>query len=191
MFTTSHAILNTALLGRKDKPARSRAALWGGIVPDLPMLLFFFLIPALSRLTHLTLPSRYYYFPYYRSFIDWAHSVPLALAGFLLFLCLKKEWGWVFFLSMFLHDLEDFFVHATYPHEHFLPFSHWKFYGPLSYFDPAYHGAIVAPIEWALVILCSWILYQRDVRPRVQLLLLTVVIFQGAWLVYAFTGFRW
>jgi hypothetical protein len=191
MFTTSHAILNTALLGRKNKPSRSWAALCGGIIPDLPMLLFFFIIPWVSHGCHLPLPKWFYYFPHYRVVIDWAHSFPLALGGFLLCLWAKKEWGWVFFLSMFLHDLEDFFVHATYPHEQFLPFTHWAFSGPLSYYDPEYHGAIVAPLEWALVIVGSWLIYKRGIPPWAQVALLTIVIFQGTWLVFTFTGFRW
>jgi hypothetical protein len=191
MITTSHAILNTALLGRKNNPCRNWSAFWGGVIPDLPMILFFFIIPAASRLFHCSLSSRFYYFPYYRVFIDWAHSFPLSLTGIFICLLLKKELGWVFFLSMFMHDLEDFFVHAVYPHEQFLPFTHWRFYGPLSYFDPAYHGAIVAPLEWTLVIFCSWIIYKRGVKPWAQVLLLTVIIFQGTWLIYAFTRFHW
>ena len=191
MITTSHALLNIALLGRKDHPQRNWSAFGGAVFPDLPMMLFFFLIPALSRLFHISLSGKFYYFPHYRIFIDWAHSFPLALAGIIVFRLLKKEWGWIFFSSMFLHDLEDFFVHATYPHEQFLPFTHWRFSGPLSYFDPAYHGAWVAPIEWGLVIFSSWIIYRRGAKPRIQVLLLSVIIFQGTWLVYAFTGLHW
>jgi hypothetical protein len=191
MITTSHAILNCALLGRKGKPQRHWPALLGAVFPDLPMILFFFLIPTLSRLFRLSLPGRFYYFPYYRVFIDWGHSIPLALAGILVFGLLKKEWGWVFSLSMLLHDFEDFFVHAVYPHEHFVPFSHWRFYGPLSYYDPEYHGALVATLEWALVAYCAWVLYKRGIQPWVQVLLLTIVIFQGTWWIYAFTDLHW
>jgi hypothetical protein len=191
MITTSHAILNMALLGRKNKPQRNWSAFWGAVVPDLPMMLFFFLIPNLSQLFHFSLTHRFFYYPHYRVFSDWSHSFPLAAAGFLVCLLLKKEWGWVFFLSMFLHDLEDFFVHAVYPHAQFLPLTHWRFYGPFSYYDPDYHGALIATLEWVLVMAGSWMIAKRGVRPWAQVLLLTVAIFQGTWLVYAFTGLHW
>ena len=41
MNTQSHAIINVALLSRKDKPHLHLYALLGGVLPDLPMFIFF------------------------------------------------------------------------------------------------------------------------------------------------------
>src|SRR5690348_6437832 len=108
MITTTHAILNTALLGRKKHPERNWPLVLGSILPDLPMI-FYALLMLLGRghwnAAGTATLSEYHY---RQVFVDWAHSIPLAIFGLLLCLLLKKQWGLYFFAAMFLHDLEDF-----------------------------------------------------------------------------------
>jgi hypothetical protein len=42
MITTTHVILNTALLGSKKHPERNWPLIWGSIMPDTPMFFYFF-----------------------------------------------------------------------------------------------------------------------------------------------------
>jgi hypothetical protein len=191
MITTTHAILNTALLGRKSNPERNWPVVLGSILPDVPMFLYFFFIVVFRD--HFHWFRRYDLNEYHiRLFwVDWAHSIPLALAGVLICRLLKNNWGFFFFVAMGLHDLEDLPVHAEYAHRHFLPFSNWQFFSPISYGDIRHHGAVVAPLEWLEVLICVAILERRDLRLGVQLFLLFVVVFQGLWMVYYFGGVHW
>jgi hypothetical protein len=41
----------------------------------------------------------------------------------------------------------DLPLHHEDAHRHFLPFTNWRFISPVSYWDPEYHGRIIAVIE--------------------------------------------
>jgi hypothetical protein len=191
MITTTHAILNSALLGRQGRPGRGWPVVLGSMIPDLPMFLYFFTVPILQLFIHHDLLHRVYYWPYWRNCVDWSHSIPLALVGILLFWLLKREGAIYFFLAMLFHDLEDLPVHATFPHAHWVPFSRFRYFSPISYYDPRFFGAFFAPFEWLLVVLCVWVLWKRGLKPWVQVSLLVVCVFQGMWLVYFYAGWRW
>ena len=191
MITTTHAILNTALLGRKDHPERNWPLVLGSILPDLPMFFYAFLMVMGGWRWNATARGPLSEYQYRALWVDWAHSIPLALAGLLLFLILKKKWGVYFFSAMLLHDMEDLPVHADYAHRHFLPLSNWRFHSPISYSDPRYHAAIVAPLEWLAVLLCIGILWRRGLSPWAQVLVLSIGVFQGLWVIYEYVGVRW
>jgi hypothetical protein len=191
MITTTHAILNTALLGRKDHPERNWPLVLGSILPDLPMFLYGLLMIFMRGRWDAVSRASLNEFHYRQLWVDWGHSIPLALAGALLCLLLKNKWGLFFFAAMGLHDLEDLPVHAEYAHRHFLPFSNWRFFSPISYSDPHHFGSIVAPIEWGVVLFCIGILWRRGISQWIQALLLFIGVFQGLWLIYYFGGIHW
>lgn len=191
MITTTHAILNTALLGRKAHPERNWPLVLGSILPDVPMFLYALLMILMRGRWDAAGKANLSEYHFRELWVDWAHSIPLAVAGLLLFLLIKNKWGIYFFAAMFLHDLEDFPVHAEYSHRHFLPFSSYRFFSPISYSDPHHYGNIVAPIEWLVVLLCIGILWRRGLSSWVQVFLLCVGVFQGLWLVFEYTGVRW
>lgn len=191
MITTSHVLLNTALLGRKAHPERNWPLVLGSILPDLPMMLYGLLMILFHGRWDAAGRASLNEYHYRQLWVDWGHSIPLAVAGLLLFLLLKKNWGIYFFAAMLLHDLEDLPLHAEYAHRHFLPFSDWRFFSPISYSDPRHYGAVVAPLEWLAVLLCIGILWRRGLSPRVQVLLLFIGISQGLWLIYEYTSFHW
>jgi hypothetical protein len=191
MITTTHAILNAALLGRKDHPERNWPLVLGSILPDIPMFLYGLVMVFMRGRWDAANKATLSEYHFRLLWVDWGHSIPLALAGLLLCLILKNRWGFFFFTAMGLHDLEDLPVHAEYAHRHFLPFSNWRFFSPISYSDPHHFGSIVAPIEWALVLLCIGILWRRGIPQWVQALLLFIAVFQGLWLIYYFGGIHW
>jgi hypothetical protein len=122
--------------------------------------------------------------------VDWFHSIPLAITGILICLLLKYGPAVYFFIAMALHDLEDLPLHAAITHRHFLPFSNYAFHSPISYWEPQYHANIVAPLEWLLVSICGYFLWKRGLPQLAQIALLFVVIFQGALLLYL-SGLYW
>ena len=190
MITTTHAILNSALLGRKENPTHYWPVVLGSIFPDFPMVLYF-LFYSLQSL-HIPLTGGYLNeYRFRQLWVDWGHSIPLALVVALVCFLAKFQGGLYFSLSVLLHSLEDLPVHADYAHRHFLPLSNYRFYSPISYWDPQHHAKIVAPIEWLLVLACIGVLWRRGLRPWVQALLLFIGIFQGLWLVYFYLDMRW
>ena len=74
----------------------------------------------------------------------------------------RRRWMWLF-LSMALHALTDLPLHHDDGHRHFWPFSNWRFESPVSYWDPAHHGAVVASLE-ALGVLAGCVLLARRYR---------------------------
>lgn len=187
MITTTHAILNITLLGRKDKPERNWPLILGAIFPDLSMFTFFVSMAFLHSLG--TTHQKAY--PFFQAWTDWAHSIPLAVAGILICLAVKYQRGLYFFASMALHDLEDLPVHAEVVHRHFLPFSNYRFHSPFSYWEPHHHAEIVAPLEWIMVLICIGILWRRGLTSWAQVALLFVGVFQGLLLLYTVWGVHW
>jgi len=191
MITTTHILLNTALLGRKKNPGRNWPLILGSLLPDIPML-FYFLYMLMTHHhqdgTHWVSLNEY---TIRQTWVDWAHSIPLAISGALLCYFIKNNFGFFFFAAMVFHDLEDLPLHAEYAHRHFLPLNDFRFFSPISYVDSRYHGAWVASLEWGLVLLCIGILWRRGLKPWLQIPLLFLGIFQGLWLIYFYGGIHW
>jgi len=122
--------------------------------------------------------------------VDWFHSIPLAVAGVLIFALLKYKPATYFFAAMALHDLEDLPLHSAIVHRHFLPLSNYAYHSPVSYWEPQYHAGIVAPLEWLMVIICSYFLWKRGLNTTAKICLLFVIIFQGTLLLYL-AGVHW
>ena len=190
MITTTHAILNTALLGRKEKPTHYWPVIIGAILPDLPM--FFYFAFYFFNLNPISVSPGYLNEYHFRlAWVDWGHSIPLAAALTLVCFLVKFQSGIYFSLSMLLHSLEDLPVHSDFAHRHFLPFSSYRYFSPISYWNPQYHANIVAPVEWGIVLISIGVLWRRGLSPFAQVFLLFIAIFQGLFLVYNFAGIHW
>ena len=183
MLTTSHAILNTTLLGRKDRPERNWPLVLGALLPDVPALVYMTFKVAHCAMNHWVWDNSYYP-PIWMPWVDWAHSIPIAAAGVLLALAVKYRPALFFSLSMLLHDIEDLFVHSTKSHHQFLPFSDYRFISPVSCHEPEYHAALMVPLEWMLVVGCCYFLWKR--RPPLWLkgCLVLVCVAQGLGALY-------
>ncbi|MEL6794102.1 MAG: hypothetical protein AAFP78_11635, partial [Pseudomonadota bacterium] len=59
----------------------------------------------------------------------------------------------------FLHIVGDFLLHADDARAHLQPFTDWRFYSPVSYWDPAYFGRTAMAVEaaaGAALVLLLW-----------------------------------
>ena len=63
--------------------------------------------------------------------------------------------------SMLIHCGFDFFLHNDDAHHHFFPLSDFAFESPVSYWDAAHYGNIVAPIEVCATLAVSVYLFRR------------------------------
>ena len=156
MKTPSHAIINLAILGRVQDSEFNLLIVMGGILPDIPIFLFYFWAKYVARLPESTIWSQAYYEPVVQNIVALFHSIPLAAIGWIV----AYYFGWqsvqVLFLSMILHSLGDLPVHNDDAHRHFFPFSNYRFISPFSYWDRNHYGSIVSLVEMLLVLLSSY-----------------------------------
>lgn len=155
MNTPSHAIINLVLLTKPQLPQANLAIVIGGILPDIPIFIFYFWAKFIARLPEAKIWSEAYYQPLIQNLVAIFHSIPLAIIGLLI----SYYFGWeilqVIYISLVLHSLLDLPVHNDDAHRHFFPFSNYRFISPISYWDPKHYGSIVALIEILLVLLAT------------------------------------
>ena len=135
MKTPSHAIINLAILGKPQLPQANLIIVIGGILPDIPIFLFYFWAKYIARLPAATIWSKAYYEPFVQNIVALFHSIPLAVIGLLI----AYYFGWqsvqILFTSIVLHSLGDLPVHYDDAHRHFFPFSNYRFISPFSYWE--------------------------------------------------------
>lgn len=160
MHTQTHILANLALLDRGASPRGSAVAL-GAVVPDLPIFVFYGYQKLYVGRAERAIWEEIYFEPFWQSFVDAFNSIPLVA------LMLAVAWAagrrWVFWCaaSIGLHLLLDLPVHTADAHAHFWPLTGWKFHSPVSYWDPAAYGHVVAGVEAAFVAAAGWLLFRR------------------------------
>ncbi len=159
MLTSSHIIIGAVVTSRPHfKPWQLMLAWVGGFMPDLPI----FLMVAYSRLVNgpgynlWRKPDGLYWQEPWQTFGSVANSFPLwALVVILALVLFKyssrfKIFGLgllIFSVGYFLHISVDFVTHADDAYPQFWPITDWRFFSPISYWQPEYYGRIVGVIE--------------------------------------------
>ena len=105
--------------------------------------------------------SELYFLPAWQNFFDTFNSLPLIVVLLALGIYFKKQLISVLALSMALHVLLDLPFHHDDAHRHFFPFSDWRFFSPVSYWDPKYHGDIMHIVQILIVIIGLVVLWLR------------------------------
>ena len=162
MTTHAHAILNIALLSKRDKPFLHRYAFIGAVLPDIPLFIFFIIESIIRKTPEAELWGTLYFTEAWQNFFDIFNAIPLILIllgiGYYL---LNAEPTTVFAWSLLLHCVFDLLTHNDDGHHHFYPFSDFVFESPISYWDRDHHAAIVAPIERIVILIASIYLFPR------------------------------
>jgi hypothetical protein len=169
MNTPAHAVVNLWILGRRERPELALPILAGSVLPDLPMYVFYLVVKVFERLPEREIWSHTYYLPGWQAAFDTFHSLPLILLGFGLAWLARSPRAKALFAGMALHVPEDLFLHHDDAHRHFYPFSRWRFASPVSYWDPRYHGRIVAPLEALAVVAGCVVLFRRYRTPGARI----------------------
>ena len=123
--------------------------------------------------------SDLYFRPEWQNFFDFFNSVPLILVGLAVAALLRQRASMLFFASMLLHVALDLPFHVEDAHRHFYPLSDWRFESPLSYWDPAHFGGVVAFAEMTLVWTSSALLWRRSQNRWVRASLLVLSLLYG------------
>lgn len=164
MNTPAHLVVNLAVLGggRRGRYARQIAA--GAVLCDLPMLLFFAWESLVQGSSQEFIWGHAYFEAGWQLFFDLFNSIPLALLGLAVSLAARRSGAALLFASVLLHTGLDLPLHHDDGHGHLWPLSAWRFESPVSYWDPAHHGAWGALLESVLVVVCCGVLWRRAAR---------------------------
>lgn len=179
MNTPSHALLNLALLTHVSDQPLMLAIASGAIAPDIPLFIFYAWTKGVQRLPESQIWGEAYYRPFWQGWIDLCHSMPLA--GLAAWGCWQMGWtpATLFFISMILHSLGDLPVHHDDAHQHFWPLSSFRWFSPLSYWDPKHYGRQVAFGEIMLVLGASVYIFAAIENGWGQTLVILVNAFYG------------
>ncbi|WP_110984508.1 hypothetical protein [Acaryochloris thomasi] len=180
MNTPSHAILNLALL--LPEPQALPIITLGAILPDVPMFVLY-AWAKIRRIPARQLWTETYYLPFWQTWTDLFHSIPLASVGVGVGILCQSHTLALLSGSAVLHSLLDLPVHHDDAHRHFFPFHHYRFISPVSYWDPRHHGYIVALVEILLVLIATLYLFPIVESVFVQGLFIAVnVLYIGVYL---------
>jgi membrane-bound metal-dependent hydrolase YbcI (DUF457 family) len=169
MHTQTHIIMGAALFGR-TVPRRAGLAALGGLLPDLPMLLM------VLGLKSYGIPDPIIFGVLYWQ--EWwqvtnAISHNVWIWGGLLVLAIvlherraaaaidRASLLGVFSASALLHVAIDFLCHREDAHMSLWPLTRWKFFSPVSYYDPAHFGTYVSIFEAVLGLAMAALLFSR------------------------------
>lgn len=174
MITPHHILYNLALLDGKKKDSdgqlednkisvnkRTWAIALGAFFPDSFTFLFFLIYGVLFSMPHEKMWDDIYFNSGWNIVFSLAHSLWLLPLLALLSFLWKKRNLMYFFLSAALHVSMDFFVHTDDAYRHFYPFSNYKFFSPISYYDSHFYGNYVSILTHIAAIVSLFILQRR------------------------------
>ncbi len=186
MYLTTHVLTGAALFGRRSDKARTAAAAFGSLVPDIGS----FAIVLKGRLVDghsaIEIYRDLYYSAAWQAFLAPWHSV--FIWGALLAVGVTGAWplATIFGGAALLASATDLPLHSERTHSHFWPLTDWRFESPVSYWHPEHYGLFVQPVELALAVFLTVLLYRRyESRAAVVLLGIGWIVYAAQFMSYA------
>ena len=199
MMTQTHTLIAASLLTDSHQSARyNLAVLCGSFVPDIALYGLFFW-SKLAGIEERLIWEEVYFSEPMLTYTAVVNSLPLYLVLFFVGILLTRQRynvsfnthsvTWfsklrerifgsmlcLFSVAAISHLLADFPVHADDAHPHFWPFTDWRFYSPVSYWDHAHYGDLFRYIESFLGVVLSAILFRRFLFMWVRVALMIAV----------------
>ncbi len=186
MNTPAHMIINLYILRDARRARYAAAVALGSFLPDLPMFVFYFYEKIVLKIPEKIIWYEHYYAEFWQDLFNFMHSIPLTIIGLGLSLYKNSRTWTLLFGSMLLHNCEDIISHNDDAHAHFYPLSNWKFFSPISYWDPRFYGHIAGPVEF-IITLALGVLLLRYYRSNASRCL--VVFCLGIYMLYGCFGY--
>lgn len=185
MNTPTHLMAAAALLARPGDRPLNLAALSGALAPDLSIFVFYGWMKLQGGRSEREIWGEAYWVEPWQMLGAISNSVPLAAGLFVIALWGRALLLRAFALALLIHAALDFPVHADDAHRHFWPVSDWRFQSPVSYWDPAYNGALGVAAETTVLIASGIVVWQRFEFVGVRIAVMATV------LVYFVLGAYW
>ena len=181
MMTHSHLLVGAALFAGKGWRGAGAAALAGALVPDLDVATMWLVERAQGVSSCVIFRDRFWQSPWVEV-QGIVNSAPLWAALTVLGFLLRRRIGFAllaFAAAGFLHVIADFLLHADDARAHWRPFTKWRFYSPVSYWDPAHFGHIAGMIEALLGLTLVGVIWRRFTGRRARVALGCVAALYG------------
>jgi len=177
MNTPVHLIMGAAAFGKRDMRAVTWAAIAGGFLPDLSLFAMAGVSIFLLGYPPQQVFGEFYYSSAWQQVIAVDNSFVLWGVAFGLALWRKVPGMIAFCGAAFLHLVFDFPLHNHDARMHFWPLTDWKFISPVSYWEGARGGNLVAVAEVLIVAVLGIYLLIRhsDIWLRVAFTLLMLM----------------
>ena len=179
MMTQTHILIGAALFARPGARWAGPAAFAGAIAPDLDVFVMWIVERMQGVSSCIIFRDRFWESPW-TEVQAVSNSAPLwALIAFVGFMIRGRSVALLAFgATGFLHIVGDFFLHADDARTHLQPFTDWRFYSPVSYWDPAYFGRTAMAVEAIVGMALVLLLWRRfDGRGTRGALILTALIY--------------
>ncbi|GHA92596.1 hypothetical protein GCM10009069_14520 [Algimonas arctica] len=181
MNTPTHALVALAAFSQHGDRPRNLWVLAGALIPDLIVFLWAPWQRWGLRKDWDSIWTQHYFEEPMQTLIAMFNSVPI-YAALLAFAWWQRstKWGlWlmVFSLAALLHIGLDAPVHGHDAYRHFWPFSDWRFYSPVSYWEADLHARWVSLIEAVLVLISATMLWRRFPNRWVKITLFILLAF--------------
>jgi len=119
--------------------------------------------------------GKLYFEPPMQNLIAVFNSIPIyATLAAIGYFSMARKWGLAllfFALAALIHIATDMPVHGHDAYRHFWPFSDWRFYSPLSYYEQALHARWVSLAESLIALVSIIILWRRFPKIWVRVIL--------------------
>ena len=161
MNTPAHIIFGTAAFGRANAPWVTLAAVIGGVLPDVPLVLMVGWSILIQSIPAQTVFDSYYFSPEWQAVFAIDHGLLLWGAVLAFGVVLRHQIVTAFAGSGLLHAATDFLVHHSDARRQFWPLTDWIFRSPVSYWDRSHYGGIFGPVEIAVSLLLCGLLWHR------------------------------
>lgn len=161
MNTPAHLILGLTAFGRAGRPGVTAAAFAGSLIPDLSLYLLVGTHLAVLGTPPEVVFGRLYFSDAWQSVFRIDNSIVLWGIALAFAVASGRAWAVALCGSALLHLALDFPLHHDDGRAHFWPITDWIFASPVSYWDPAHYGGIVAPLEIGLSLAFCVVLWRR------------------------------
>jgi len=181
----AHAIAGMLALSRREQPTYTAPAVFGSLLPDLPIVLFYAVHKTFLHTAEGEIWLHAYFLPRWQAVFDSFHSLPLIAIVMIVSWRLTARNAFVVSAAMALHVLLDLPFHHGDAHRHLFPFSNWRFVSPVSYWDPRHFGHSMFWIESVFVLVGGAILLRRHHTHGSRLTVVTIVASYFAFVGYS------
>lgn len=188
MNTPAHIAASLLTWHKQAGKASAIAVAFGAVLPDAPMFVFYGYQKLIGS-SEKQIWSTLYFDESWQLFFDIFNSIPLAILAMVLCYWAKNRFGLLLASSCLLHLLCDFPVHNDDAHRHFLPFTNWRFFSPVSYWDPKHFGQIFMAAELLFAVGASWYVWKKSPNPTMQKMSMGVLVLYA--LVLMAVGIVW